>query len=324
MKKFSAVASLTLACMATVLAAPAANAQTYPDKTIRLVTPWPPGGGADGVARLVAQALTRELGQTVYVENIAGAGGNIGTQQFTRAKPDGYTLLLATSSTNSVNPHLYTRLGFDPVKDFAPVALVATIPSILVVPTASPFKTPKDIIDAAKAQPGKLSYGSGGNGASAHLAGELFKSIAKIDVLHVPYKGSGPAMNDVMGGQITFMFDTGAIPFVRGGKVRALAVASDKRIPALPDVPTTDELGVKGMHMSAWYGIAAPAGTPQPIINRVNAAVNAALASGDLTQRLNQIGADVRSGSPDMFVKFWNTELDRYAGIVKLTGAKFD
>jgi tripartite-type tricarboxylate transporter receptor subunit TctC len=131
-------------------------------------------------------------------------------------------------------------------------------------------------------------------------------------------------MNDVMGGQITFMFDTGAIPFVRGGKVRALAVASDKRIPALPDVPTTDELGVKGMHMSAWYGIAAPAGTPQPIINRVNAAVNAALASGDLTQRLNQIGADVRSGSPDMFVKFWNTELDRYAGIVKLTGAKFD
>jgi tripartite-type tricarboxylate transporter receptor subunit TctC len=324
MKKFSAVASLTLACMATVLAAPAANAQTYPDKTIRLVTPWPPGGGADGVARLVAQALTKELGQTVYVENIAGAGGNIGTQQFTRAKPDGYTLLLATSSTNSVNPHLYTRLGFDPVKDFAPVALVATIPSILVVPTASPFKTPKDIIDAAKAQPGKLSYGSGGNGASAHLAGELFKSIAKIDVLHVPYKGSGPAMNDVMGGQITFMFDTGAIPFVRGGKVRALAVASDKRIPALPDVPTTDELGVKGMHMSAWYGIAAPAGTPQPIINRVNAAVNAALASGDLTQRLNQIGADVRSGSPDMFVKFWNTELDRYAGIVKLTGAKFD
>jgi tripartite-type tricarboxylate transporter receptor subunit TctC len=323
-KSFSAVASLTLACLATVLAAPAAQAQTYPDKTIRLVTPWPPGGGADGVARLVAQALTKQLGQTVYVENIAGAGGNIGTQQFTRAKPDGYTLLLATSSTNSVNPHLYTRLGFEPVKDFAPVALVATIPSILVVPTVSPFKTPKDIIDAARAQPGKLSYGSGGNGASAHLAGELFKSIAKIDVLHVPYKGSGPAMNDVMGGQLSFMFDTGAIPFVRGGKVRAIAVASDKRIAALPDVPTTDELGVKGMHMTAWYGIAAPAGTPQPIINRVNAAVNAALTSGDLTQRLNQIGADVRSGSPEMFAKFWNTELDRYAGIVKLTGAKFD
>jgi tripartite-type tricarboxylate transporter receptor subunit TctC len=324
MKKFSAVASLTLACMATVLAAPAANAQTYPDKTIRLVTPWPPGGGADAVGRLVAQALTKQLGQTVYVENIAGAGGNIGTQQFVRAKPDGYTLLLATSSTNSVNPHLYTRLGFDPVKDFAPVALVATIPSILVVPANSPFKTPRDIIDAAKAQPGKLNYGSGGNGASAHLAGELFKSIAKIDVLHVPYKGSGPAMNDVMSGQLSYMFDTGAIPFVKGGKVRALAVASDKRIPALPDVPTTEELGVKGMQMSAWYGVAAPAGTPQPIIERINAAVNAALKSGDLAQRLNQIGADVRSGSPEMFVKFWNSELDRYAGIVKLTGAKFD
>jgi tripartite-type tricarboxylate transporter receptor subunit TctC len=320
-KLFSAIASLTLACL---VAAPAAHAQTYPEKTIRLVTPWPPGGGADAVGRLVAQALTRQLGQTVYVENIAGAGGNIGTQQFVRAKPDGYTLLLATSSTNSVNPHLYTRLGFDPVKDFAPVALVATIPSILVVPASSPFKTPKDIIDTAKAQPGKLSYGSGGNGASAHLAGELFKSIAKIDALHVPYKGSGPAMNDVMSGQLSYMFDTGAIPFVKGGKVRALAVASDKRIPALPDVPTTEELGIKSMQMSAWYGVAAPAGTPQPIIERINAAVNAALTSGDLTQRLNQIGADVRSGSPEMFVKFWNAELDRYAGIVKLTGAKFD
>jgi tripartite-type tricarboxylate transporter receptor subunit TctC len=320
-KLFSAIASLTLACL---VATPVAHAQTYPEKTIRLVTPWPPGGGADAVGRLVAQALTRQLGQTVYVENIAGAGGNIGTQQFVRAKPDGYTLLLATSSTNSVNPHLYTRLGFDPVKDFAPVALVATIPSILVVPASSPFKTPKDIIDTAKAQPGKLSYGSGGNGASAHLAGELFKSIAKIDALHVPYKGSGPAMNDVMSGQLSYMFDTGAIPFVKGGKVRALAVASDKRIPALPDVPTTEELGIKAMQMSAWYGVAAPVGTPQPIIERINAAVNAALTSGDLTQRLNQIGADVRSGSPEMFVKFWNAELDRYAGIVKLTGAKFD
>ena len=217
--------------LAAACVAPAAQAQTYPDKTIRLIVPWPAGGGADAVGRAVAQALTTELGKTVYVENVAGAGGNIGTQQFIRSAPDGYTLLLATSSTNVANPYLYKKTGFDPIKDFTPVASVALIPSVLVVPSASPFKTPQDIIAAAKAKPGKLSYGSGGMGASAHLAGELFKSIAKIDVTHVPYKGSGPALTDVMGGQLDFMFDTGAFSHIKGGKIRALAVAADKRQP---------------------------------------------------------------------------------------------
>ena len=315
-------------CVAILLAAaalaPVAHAQGYPEKSIRLVVPWPAGGGADAVGRAVAQALTTELGQTVYVENVAGAGGNIGTQQFIRSAPDGYTLLLATSSTNVANPYLYKKTGFDPVKDFTPVASVALIPSVLVVPAASKFKSPQEIIAAAKAAPGKLSYGSGGVGASAHLAGELFKSVAKVDITHVPYKGSGPALTDVMGGQLDLMFDTGAFSHIKGGKIRALAVAADKRQPLIPEVPTFEELGIKGLVMNAWYGVAAPAGTPAPVVTKVNQAVNKALKSGDLAKRLADIGAEVRSGSAEDFSKFWRSELVRYEGLVKLTGATLD
>lgn len=315
-------------CLAILFAAaclaPAVHAQGYPDKSIRLVVPWPAGGGADAVGRAVAQALTTELGKTVYVENVAGAGGNIGTQQFIRSAPDGYTLLLATSSTNVANPYLYKKTGFDPVKDFTPVASVALIPSVLVVPAASKFRSPQEIIAAAKAAPGTLSYGSGGVGASAHLAGELFKSVAKVDITHVPYKGSGPALTDVMGGQLDLMFDTGAFSHIKGGKIRALAVAADKRQPMIPDVPTFEELGIKGMVMNAWYGVAAPAGTPAPVVAKVNEAVNKALKSGDLAKRLADIGAEVRSGSAEDFSKFWRSELVRYEGLVKLTGATLE
>lgn len=301
-----------------------AHAQAYPEKPIRLVVPWPAGGGADAVGRAVAQALTLELGKSVFVENIAGAGGNIGTQQFVRSAPDGYTLLLATSSTNVANPYLYKKVGFDPIKDFTPVASVAMLSSVLVVPTSSPFKSPKDIIAAAQAAPGTLLYGSGGVGASAHLAGELFNSVSKIDITHVPYKGSGPALTDVMGGQINMMFDTGAFPHIKGGKIRALAVAAEKRHPLIPDVPTFEELGIKGMIMNAWYGVAAPAGTPAAVVAKVNQAVEHALKSGELSKRLKDIGAEVRGGSPEAFATFWRSELVRYEGLVKLTGASLD
>ncbi|MDP2024084.1 MAG: tripartite tricarboxylate transporter substrate binding protein [Hydrogenophaga sp.] len=301
-----------------------AHAQAYPEKPIRLVVPWPAGGGADAVGRAVAQALTLELGKSVFVENIAGAGGNIGTQQFIRSAPDGYTLLLATSSTNVANPYLYKKVGFDPIKDFTPVASVAMLSSVLVVPTSSPFKSPKDIIAAAQAAPGTLLYGSGGVGASAHLAGELFNSVSKIDITHVPYKGSGPALTDVMGGQINMMFDTGAFPHIKGGKIRALAVAAEKRHPLIPDVPTFEELGIKGMIMNAWYGVAAPAGTPAAVVAKVNQAVEHALKSGELSKRLKDIGAEVRGGSPEAFATFWRSELVRYEGLVKLTGASLD
>lgn len=320
--------TLNRRCVAILIAlaciTPAAHAEGYPEKSVRLVVPWPAGGGADAVGRAVAQALTTELGKTVYVENIAGAGGNIGTQQFIRSAPDGYTLLLATSSTNVANPYLYKKTGFDPVKDFTPVAAVASIPSVLVVPSASPFKSPKDLIAAAKGAPGKLAYGSGGVGASAHLAGELFKSVAKVDLTHVPYKGSGPALTDVMGGQLDLMLDTGAYAHIKGGKIRALAVAADKRQPLIPEVPTFEELGIKGMVMNAWYGVAAPAGTPVQVVARVNEAVNKALKSGDLAKRLADIGAEVRSGSAEDFSKFWRSELARYEGLVKLTGATLE
>lgn len=319
---------LNQCCLAILLAAacvtPAVQAQGYPEKSIRLVVPWPVGGGADAVGRAVAQALTTELGKSVYVENVAGAGGNIGTQQFIRSAPDGYTLLLATSSTNVANPYLYRKTGFDPIKDFTPVASVALIPSVMVVPGASPFKTPTDVIAAAKATPGKLAYGSGGVGSSSHLAGELFKSVVKVDITHVPYKGSGPALTDVMGGQLDLMFDTGAFSHIKGGKIRALAVAADKRQPLIPDVPTFEELGIKGMVMNAWYGVAAPGGTPASVVARVNEAVNKSLKSGDLAKRLSEIGAEVRSGSAEDFSKFWRSELARYEGLVKLTNATLE
>ena len=322
MKKI--IRSMAAAVLATFVLAPAVQAQGYPEKSVRLIVPWPAGGGADSVGRAVAHALTTELGKSVYVENVAGAGGNIGTQQFVRASADGYTLLLATSSTNAANPHLYKRTGFDAIKDFTPVASVAVISSVLVVPAASSFKTAQDVVAAARAKPGKLSYGSGGVGASAHLAGEMFKSLAKLHITHIPYKGSGPALTDVMGGQLDLMFDTGAFPHIKGGKVRALAMAAERRHPMLPDVPTLEEAGVKGMIMNAWYGVAAPAGTPPAVVTKVNAAVNHALKSGDLAKRLADIGAEVRGGSAEEFAKFWRSEVDRYGAIVKLTGATLD
>jgi tripartite-type tricarboxylate transporter receptor subunit TctC len=194
----------------------------------------------------------------------------------------------------------------------------------MVVAAASPYKTPADIVSAARAKPGSLSYGSGGVGNSAHLAGELFKSVARIDAIHVPYKGSSPALTDVMAGQLDYMLDTGAYGQIKGGKIRAIAVASDKRHPMLPGVPTFDELGIKGMHMNAWYGLAAPAGTPSAVVDRLNAAVQTAFRTGDLGKRLADIGAEVRPGDAASFAAFWKSELDRYAGLVKLTGASLD
>jgi tripartite-type tricarboxylate transporter receptor subunit TctC len=315
---------LTAAALAVSVSMGSLHAAEYPDKPVRLVVPWPAGGAADAVGRAIAQALTTELGQSVFVENIAGAGGNIGTVNFIRSKPDGSSLYLATSSTNVANPYLYAKTGFDPVKDFVPIVAVAVIPSIMVVPAASPFKSPKDVIAQAKAKPGSLSYGSGGVGASAHLAGELFKSVAAIDVVHVPYKGSGPAIVDVMGGQLSYMFDTGAIPYIKGEKVRPIAVAASRRIPLLPNVPTFDELGIKGMQMNAWYGVAAPAGTPGAVINRVNGALNKALKEGPLAQQLTNLGAEIKGGTASEFKTFWDAELVRYEGLVKLTGAKIE
>jgi len=299
-----------------------ALAQSYPSQTIRLVVPWPPGGATDVIGRLMAQSMAPRLGQAVIVENKPGAGGNIGTEQFVRSKPDGYTLVMATSSTNAANPHLYARLGFDPLKDFAPVVFVAEVPNILVVPASAPWKTARELIDDARANPGKLTYGSAGIGASQHLAGALFKNVAKIDILHVPYKGSGPAAADLMAGHLSMMLDTGSLPHIAGGRLRALAVASKARIAALPNVPTFDEVGLKGMYASAWYGIMAPAGTPRAVVERLNREANAVLQSPELRKQLVDFGAEIGGGTADEFAAFAASEVKRYESIVAISGAQ--
>jgi len=292
----------------------------YPDKSIKFLVPWPPGGATDQVARILAQPLTKELGVSVFVENKGGAGGNIGTQAFVQDKPDGYSILMATSSTNAAGPHLFANQGFDAAKDFTPVVLVCTIPNIMVVPASSPWNSLKDLMNDAKQNPGKFTYGSAGIGASQHLAGAQFKTVTGLDIRHVPYKGSGPAAIDLMAGHIDMMLDTGSMANIKGGKLKALGVASEKRIPELPNVPTMKEAGVP-MVANAWYGVMLPAGAPKDITEQLNAAFNKVLKDPEVRKHLQSIGAQVDGGSVAEFSKFSQTEIKRYEGIVKMSGA---
>ncbi len=292
----------------------------YPDKSIKFLVPWPPGGATDQVARILVQPLTKELGVSVFVENKGGAGGNIGTQAFVQDKPDGYSILMATSSTNAAGPHLFANQGFDAAKDFSPVVLVCTIPNIMVVPASSPWNSMKDLIADSKQNPGQFTYGSAGIGASQHLAGAQFKTVTGLDIRHVPYKGSGPAAIDLMAGHIDMMLDTGSLNNINAGKLKALGIASEKRIPELPNVPTMKEVGVP-MVANAWYGVMLPAGTPKEIAEKLNAAFNKVLKDPEVKKRLQSIGAQVDGGSVAEFTKFSHSEIGRYEGIVKMSGA---
>ena len=292
----------------------------FPDKSIKFLVPWPPGGATDQVARILAIPLTKELGVSVFVENKGGAGGNIGTQAFVQDKPDGYSILMATSSTNAAGPHLFANQGFDAAKDFTPVVLVCTIPNIMVVPEASPWNSMKDLISDAKQNPGKFTYGSAGIGASQHLAGAQFKTVTGLDIRHVPYKGSGPAALDLMAGHIDMMLDTGSLNNIKAGKLKALGIAADKRIPELPNVPTMKEVGVP-MVANAWYGVMLPAGAPKDITEKLNAAFNKVLKDPEVRKSLQGIGAQVDGGSVADFTKFSQSEIKRYEGIVKMSGA---
>lgn len=292
----------------------------YPDKSIKFLVPWPPGGATDQVARILAIPLTKELGVSVFVENKGGAGGNIGTQAFVQEKPDGYSILMATSSTNAAGPHLFANQGFDAAKDFTPVVLVCTIPNIMVVPESSPWNSMKDLMADAKQNPGKFTYGSAGIGASQHLAGAQFKTVTGLDIRHVPYKGSGPAALDLMAGHIDMMLDTGSLNNIKAGKLKALGVAADKRIPELPNVPTMREVGVP-MVANAWYGVMLPAGAPKEIAEKLNMAFNKVLKDPEVRKSLQGIGAQIDGGSVLEFTKFAQSEIKRYEGIVKMSGA---
>ena len=261
----------------------------------------------------------------MFVDNRAGASGNIGTAVFVRSKPDGLTLLLGSSTPNAANPNLYSNLGFDPHKDFAPIGLIASAPNVLLVPANSPYQNAQQLLAAAKAAPGKLTYGSAGSASSGHLAGATLARVYGVDLMHVPYKGAGPALTDLMGGQLTMMLDPSALPHIRGGKLRALAVPSASRLPALPEVPTFEEAtGAKNMLAGAWYGLMAPAGTPGDIVARLNRELTAVLASEDIRNKLINYGAEIGGGSAAQFGRFMESEIVRYGEIIKFAGAKVE
>ena len=315
-----------VACLTAGLAAVPALAQTFPAKPARLVVPFPPGGPLDATGRLIAQHLTERWGQSVVVENKPGAGGNIGADFVAKSPPDGYTVVMGALSTHAVNPSLYAKMPYDAQKDFAPITLIAITPNVLVVNPDLPVHSVKELVAYAKARPGKLSFGSGSIGSAGHLAGELFKVDAGIDIVHVPYKGAAPATQALLAGDTQLMFDNlaNAMAQVKAGKLRALAVTTAQRSKLAPELPTMAEAGLPGFDISTWYGLFAPAGTPPDVVTKWNADVTAMLRTPDMRDRLLAQGAEPAPDTPAEFARFVTTEAAKYARIVKASGAKVD
>ena len=313
---------LALFCMVSGANRPTL-AQDYPSKPIRLVVPYPPGGFNDTLARTLGQKLTASWHQPVIVDNRPGGGSTIGTNIAAKAAADGYTLLIA-SFAFAVNPSLYSSLPYDPDRDFAPIVLAATTPNLLVVNPQMPVHSIKDLIAFAKANPGKLNYASAGNGSSNHLSMELFKMLTGIDMVHVPYKGSAPAVNDLLGGQVNLMFDNApnVLPQVKAGKLRALAVSSKQRSPIVKDLPSVAEAGVPGFDVSVWFGVMAPAGTPRSVIDRLNAEINAILHLAQIRQAFTNQGVEAAGSTPEEFASFLAAQKMKWSRVVKESGAK--
>ena len=304
----------------TLSAAPAAFAQAaaWPAKPIRLIVNFPPGGAADQLARMIGQPLSEALGQPVVIENRAGANGNIGGENVARAQPDGYSLLMSSGGMVSVNPHIYAKMPFDPAKDLTPVAAAARVLVFLVVKPDYPASTAKAFLDDLKAKPGRRSFGSPGNGSSPHLAGEMMKSQAGVFAVHVPYRGAAPALTDLLAGQIDFLFDPGiAIPHVKSGKLKMLAVGSPKRSPLFPDVPTLDEVGLKGFDADTVFGFYAPAGTPADAVAKLNGEINRILATPALRERIGALGGEPAPMSPTQFAAKAADDSKRFGAIIK-------
>jgi tripartite-type tricarboxylate transporter receptor subunit TctC len=308
-------------CMVWLLAAGPAWAQSYPVRPIRLILPFPPGGPTDITGRAIAQKLGEQLGQSVIPDNRPGAAGNIGLELAAKAPPDGYTIVL-TAPPIAISPSLYKKLNYNAQKELAPISLVAEIQNIVVAHNSVPVKNLKDLIELARCNPGKLNFSSSGAGSTNHLASELLKGMYKLDMVHVPFKGSGPALVALMSGQVDWgtMAVPGAIPLVKAGKVRGLAVLSEKRVPALPNIPTAQESGVENFVVSIWYGILAPAGTSRNIINRLNSELHKVLAAPDLKERLANSGVDPLTSTPEQFAGHIKSETVRYAKIIKDAG----
>jgi tripartite-type tricarboxylate transporter receptor subunit TctC len=312
--------AIAIACSATP-----APAQTFPVKPVRMIVPYAAGGGADIVGRLVAQRLGDGWGQTVVVDNRPGASGNIGTEIVARAPADGYTLLLV-GPNHTVNSSLYSKIAFDPVKDFAPISVVTSAPYLLLVNPSVGVNSIADLIALAKARPGKVLYASAGNGTAGHLGMELIKTMAVIDMVHIPYKGSPPALTDLIAGQVSAAFDNvlSAAPHVKAGKLRAIAVSTAKRSTAVADVPTVAESGLPGFEVAVWQGILAPAGTPKAVVDTLYRAIVAALGRADMKERMAANGTDIIGNSPAEFAAFIKTDIVKWAKVVKSSGARVD
>ena len=320
MKMLSIMGAIALALLQPY----ATQAQSYPNRPIRMVVPFPPGGPNDVIGRLLAQKISEPLGQQVVLDNRGGAGGIIGTDIVAKAAPDGYTILFSGTASLSINPSLYLKLPYDPLKDFSHITLVGTAPSILVMHPAVPVKTIKDLIDLARAKPGKLNFASAGIGTPPHLAGEMFNSMTGVQMVHVPYKGGGPALTDLIAGQVEMYFAgiSTALPLIKDGKLRAIAVTSARRTAIMPEMPTIAESGLPGFEIGNWYAIVAPAGTPRPIVMRLNSELNKALAMADVKKRFLDLAADPIGSTPEELAAYNKSEIEKWAKLIKLAGIK--
>jgi len=321
------LAKPTLLCAIVAIACAAggiASSQTFPNRPIRIVVGFAPAGPADVMARLIGQHLTSILGQGVVIDNRPGAGGTIGARAVAESDPDGYTLLLGNTSTLVISPLIYKNVNYDPVKGFAAIAALGTTSNLLIVNPALPVKSVGELVALARAHPGKLNYASAGIGTPPHLIGEMFKQRLNLDVVHVPYKGAAPALQDVIAGHVQMMFATASsvVPHIRDGKVRPLAVATLKRTAVLPDIPTIDELGIKNFDVTTWHGLVAPAHTPKDVIATLNRALAAALDDPDAKTSLAALGVDVIGGTPEEFAAYIKSEIPKWAAIIKASGAK--
>jgi tripartite-type tricarboxylate transporter receptor subunit TctC len=315
------IAAILLAAFATV-----ALAQSWPSRPVKWIVPFAAGGTTDILARIIGEKLAVALGQPVVVENRPGAGGGVGADQVAKAAPDGYTIMGGTISTHAINASLYKNLPYDPVRDFAPITLIVRLPNMLVVNPDVPAKDVRELIALLKANPGKYTFASSGNGTSQHLSGELFKSMTGVEMQHIPYKGSPPALQDVVSGQVTMTFDniTTAWPLVKGGKLRALAVTTAKRSPIAPDVPTLAEAGLAGYEIGSWQGVFAPAGVPAEIVKRLNAEIVRIINSQEIRQKLIDMGAEPAPNSPEEFAAMVKTEVAKWSDVVRKSGAVVD